>query len=69
LRVLEEYIFADQAISGATDSRAGLQRLLTIAKEKPAAFSVLLVDDTSRLSRKLSTRSASKSDSTSPGSA
>ena len=54
LRVLEEYIFADQAISGATDSRAGLQRLLKIAKEKPAAFSVLLVDDTSRLSRKLS---------------
>jgi DNA invertase Pin-like site-specific DNA recombinase len=50
----KSYIFADQAISGATDGRAGLQRLLTVAKEKPAGFSVLLVDDTSRLSRKLS---------------
>jgi len=54
LRVLDDCIFADSAISGATDDRAGLQRLLTCAKEKPPAFNVILVDDTSRLSRKLS---------------
>jgi site-specific DNA recombinase len=54
LRVLDEFIFADLAIHGATDNRAGLQRLLARAKEKPPTFSVLLVDDTSRLSRKLS---------------
>ena len=54
LRVLDQCIFADRAASGATDERAGLQRLLMSAKEKPRAFDVLLVDDTSRLSRKLS---------------
>jgi site-specific DNA recombinase len=54
LRVLEQFIFTDHAISGATDDRAGLQRLLTRVKEKPSAFDVILVDDTSRLSRKLS---------------
>ncbi len=54
LRVLEQCVFADHAVSGATDERAGLQRLLTCAKEKPPAFDVILVDDTSRLSRKLS---------------
>jgi site-specific DNA recombinase len=54
LRVLDECIFTDAAISGATDERAGLQRLLAAAKTKPRPFDVLLVDDTSRLSRKLS---------------
>ena len=54
LRVLDECIFADSAISGATHDRAGLQQLLAAAKTKPRQFDVLLVDDTSRLSRKLS---------------
>jgi site-specific DNA recombinase len=54
LRVLDEFIFTDHAVSGATGDRAGLQQLLTRAKEKPPAFNVILVDDTSRLSRKLS---------------
>jgi site-specific DNA recombinase len=54
LSVLDECIFADSAISGATDDRAGLQRLLAAAKTKPRPFDVILVDDTSRLSRKLS---------------
>jgi len=31
----------------------GLERLLSIAKQKPQIFEVILVDDTSRLSRKL----------------
>ena len=52
-RVLEQCIFADEAMPGATDNRAGLQRLLACANEKPPAFNVILVDDTSRLSRKL----------------
>jgi site-specific DNA recombinase len=54
LSVLDECIFTDSAISGATDERAGLQRLLVAAKTKPRPFDVILVDDTSRLSRKLS---------------
>jgi site-specific DNA recombinase len=53
LKVLEDQTYADEAISGATDDRAGLQRLLAAAKRKPPAFSIILVDDTSRLSRKL----------------
>jgi hypothetical protein len=53
LRILDRHIYADEAISGATDDREGLRRLLMRAKEKPPAFSVILVDDTSRLSRKL----------------
>jgi site-specific DNA recombinase len=54
LRVLDQFIFADRAVSGATDERAGLQNLLAHARTKPAPFDVILVDDTSRLSRKLS---------------
>jgi len=53
LRVLDEQIYADEAISGATDDRAGLRRLLAAAKQKPRSFDVILVDDTSRLSRRL----------------
>jgi site-specific DNA recombinase len=54
LEVIAEHIYADEAISGATDERHGLQRLLAAANQKRPAFSVILVDDTSRLSRKLS---------------
>ncbi|MGO9639893.1 MAG: recombinase family protein, partial [Candidatus Acidiferrales bacterium] len=53
LRVLDPHIYADEAISGATDNRAGLQRLLSAAREKPRPFDVVLVDDTSRMSRDL----------------
>jgi site-specific DNA recombinase len=53
LRIEEEHVYADQAISGATDDRGGLQRLLSAAKSVPRPFDVILVDDTSRLSRKL----------------
>ena len=53
LQVIEECIFTDEAITGATDNRAGLQKLLETAKEKPVRFNVILVDDTSRLSRRL----------------
>ena len=53
LRVLDQYIYADEAISGATDDRAGLTRLLTAAREKPRPFEIVLADDTSRVSRRL----------------
>ncbi len=53
LRVLDPHIYADEAISGATDDRTGLKRLLAAAMERPRAFDVVLVDDTSRMSRDL----------------
>ena len=53
LRILDPHIYADEAISGATDDRAGLRRLLSAAREKPRPFDVVLVDDTSRMSRDL----------------
>jgi site-specific DNA recombinase len=53
LAVLNEHIYTDEAISGATDDRDGLRRLLATAKQKPRPFDVILVDDTSRLSRRL----------------
>ena len=40
------------AISGTTDNRPGLQKLLAALKQRPCPFDILLVDDTSRLSRK-----------------
>ena len=51
-RVLEEHIYSDTAISGTTDNRPGLQKLLAALKQRPCPFDILLVDDTSRLSRK-----------------
>ncbi len=53
LCVLDGHVYTDEAISGATDDRAGLQRLLSVAQLEPRPFDVILVDDTSRLSRKL----------------
>jgi site-specific DNA recombinase len=53
LRVLDAHLYADEAISGATDVRDGLQRLLKAARTKPRPFDVILVDDTSRLTRRL----------------
>jgi len=51
--VLDEHVYSDDAISGATDNRAGLQLLLAATTRKPLPFDVLLVDDTSRLSRNM----------------
>jgi site-specific DNA recombinase len=53
MRILDDYIFADEAVTGATDDRAGLRALLSAARETPRPFDVILVDDTSRLSRRL----------------
>jgi site-specific DNA recombinase len=48
----ERHFYSDEAISGATSERAGLKRLMDAAVRK--AFDIVLIDDTSRLSRKLS---------------
>jgi site-specific DNA recombinase len=49
--VLENHIYRDAAISGANDNRDGLKRMIVAATADPPAFSCLLVDDSSRLSR------------------
>ena len=49
--VLEHHLYADEAVSGAGADRDGLKRLLAAAKSLPRPFDVVLVDDTSRLSR------------------
>jgi site-specific DNA recombinase len=51
--VLDAHVYSDEAISGASDDRTGLQRLLKAASTPAKAFDAVLVDDTSRLSRKL----------------
>lgn len=50
--VLADHVYSDEAISGATSERPGLKRLMEAATSK--AFDIVLIDDTSRLSRKLS---------------
>lgn len=50
----EGHLYRDAGISGASiDGRPGLQAMLAAAALKPRPFDVLLVDDTSRLSRDL----------------
>ena len=51
--VLDSHIYSDEAISGATDDRFGLRRMLAAATSKEKPFDVVLVDDTSRISRTL----------------
>ena len=51
--VLDGHIYTDRAVSGAsTIGRPGINDLLTDAGQSPSPFDYLLVDDTSRLSRK-----------------
>jgi site-specific DNA recombinase len=50
--VLEEYIFTDAEISAAGSDRPGLKQFLACVQSKPRPFDVLLIDDTSRLSRR-----------------
>ena len=51
--VLEDHIYSDRAVSGATDHRDGLKALLTVATSAQRPFQIVLLDDTSRLSRKI----------------
>ena len=46
--------FADEAISGVSTDRLGLQRMLQASTSRGRQFDVILVDDTSRISRNLS---------------
>jgi site-specific DNA recombinase len=51
--VLDDHLYSDEAISGASTNRAGLQKLLAAATGSTRLFDCILIDDTSRLSRKL----------------
>lgn len=53
LQIEPDFIFADEAVSGSGSDRVGLQKLLAAAHASPRAFDVILVDDTSRISRSL----------------
>src|SRR5712692_586872 len=52
-RLLEDHIYADERVSGAGADRPALSRLMEAALSVPHPFDVVLVDDTSRLSRSL----------------
>jgi DNA invertase Pin-like site-specific DNA recombinase len=51
--VLENHIYCDSAVSGATNERNALKQMLAAASSKEKQFDCVLVDDTSRLSRDL----------------
>ncbi len=51
--ILPSHIYADFGISGASIDRPALKAMITAALMKPRLFDVILVDDTSRLSRNL----------------
>jgi site-specific DNA recombinase len=50
--VLDDHLYTDAEVSGAGTDRPGLQALLKTTQERPRQFDVLLIDDTSRLSRR-----------------
>ena len=50
--ILDDYVRADQAVSGAAlAGRDALNALMAESKRKPRPFDRILVDDTSRLAR------------------
>ena len=51
--ILPEHIYSDEAICGASTERDGLQRILAAATSAARPFDCILIDDTSRLTRKL----------------
>jgi site-specific DNA recombinase len=51
LKILEEHIYRDQALSGVGADRPALKRILQLALSAAPPFTAILVDDTSRLSR------------------
>jgi site-specific DNA recombinase len=51
LRVLEEHIYRDEALSGVGADRPALKRILQVALSVAPPFTAILVDDTSRISR------------------
>src|SRR5262245_66571877 len=51
--ICEGHFCTDAALSGASLDRPGIQALLTAAAQRRVPFDVLLVDDSSRVSRDL----------------
>jgi site-specific DNA recombinase len=51
--ISEKHIYFDAAVSGASDDREALKRMVAAATSHTPEFDCLLVDDTSRLSRSL----------------
>src|ERR1700688_1555107 len=51
--VLEEHIYSDAAASGTSLERDGLQKLLAAATNRSQPFDCILIDDSSRLTRRL----------------
>ena len=51
--VLDQHIYSDEAIAATSTAREGLQRLLAAAASPNRMFDCILIDDTSRLTRKL----------------
>ncbi len=51
--VLEDHVYSDEAISGTSLERESLQKLLAAVTSPGRPFDCILIDDTSRLSRKL----------------
>jgi DNA invertase Pin-like site-specific DNA recombinase len=51
--LLSDHIYTDAAISGASLDRPGIHALRATAARRPVPFDVLLVDDSSRISRDL----------------
>ena len=56
--VLPEHIYTDEELSGSGADRPGWIRLRAAIKRTPRPFDILLVDDTSRLSRNLGENSS-----------
>lgn len=51
--MLDQHIYSDEATSGASTDREGLQKLLLAAGAPSRPFDCILIDETSRLTRKL----------------
>jgi site-specific DNA recombinase len=51
--VLDQHVYSDEAIAATSMAREGLQRLLTATNVSDRMFDCILIDDTSRLTRKL----------------
>jgi site-specific DNA recombinase len=51
-KLADDQVYTDEEISGATLDRTGLRSLLSAAESRPRPFDALLIEDSSRLSRK-----------------
>ena len=52
-QILEEHVYTDAAVSGTSTDRGGLQELLAAATGRSRSFDCVLIDDSSRLTRRL----------------